>query len=55
MEKMDTYDVATCDLCGCALTEINEGIDHINYENWDGEVVTLCVPCLERIREALCI
>ena len=52
---MGMCDIETCSLCGCGLTEINEGIDHIYYKNWDGETITLCVPCLERIREALCI
>ena len=50
---METCDVSTCRLCGSLLTEINEGIDHIHYENWNGEMITICIPCLERVKEAL--
>ena len=50
---MEMCDILTCSLCGCILTEINEGIDHIQYENWNGEVITICLPCLESVKEAL--
>ena len=29
--------MCNCEICGCDYPQINEGIDFISYQNWDGK------------------